>query len=354
MRILFVTRHIDRSEAYLLSKLFASGVDLRLFCHPQTRNLEQLSKAGIPISLVELNSRFEATTIYKLRRMLRRQSYDIVHAVDSRALANSLWATLGIPVKIVAYRGTLGNLSHWDPAAHMAHLNRRIDRIICVSHAVRGYLNQIGVSPEKLVTIHKGHDPLWYEGLSGLRLEELGLPAGAFVVGCAANARPLKGIDVLIKAFHDLDDPKAHLLIVGEVRDRRLRGLAADGPAAKRIHLAGFRPDAAALMGQVDVFVMPSLRREGFPRAVIEAMAQRVPVIVTSVGGMPEMVDDRKEGLVIPPNDPQALAQALRFLREKPELRREMGRQARRKVEQDFHIERTYEKLFMLYKGLVD
>src|SRR5690606_17850887 len=123
-----------------------------------------------------------------------------------RALSNGLLAVRPFPhVKVVAYRGIVGNVSLLSPVSWLRNLNPRIDRIVCVAEAIRRHfldLRLLGyrLPPEKFITIYKGHDPAWYRG-SPADLTEFSIPPDAFVVGCVANMRPRKGVEVLVRAF---------------------------------------------------------------------------------------------------------------------------------------------------------
>jgi glycosyltransferase involved in cell wall biosynthesis len=247
----------------------------------------------------------------------------------------------------------MGHISRFDPASWLTYLNPGVDRIVCVSEAVRRYLLGFRLPPERLVTIHKGHDPAWYTGLPAPDRAELGLPADAVVVGFTGNMRPVKGADVLLRAARRLQPrPDLHFLLIGEIRDARIRRLAAAPEMASVLHLPGFRKDAAALARLCDVAVMPSVKREGLPRAVIEAMAQGVPAVVTDVGGMPELVEHGVSGLVVPPRDDAALAEALRTLADDPALRARMGRAATERIGSAFHIRTTILKMRALLEDL--
>jgi glycosyltransferase involved in cell wall biosynthesis len=220
---------------------------------------------------------------------------------------------------------------------------------------VRGYLLDKHLPDARVVTIYKGHDVSWYRKSERSVLSGLGIPADAFVVGFAANMRPVKGADVLIKsALHIPANLPVHFLMIGEVRDRKIEPLAAMREVKSRIHLTGYRADAAALSGACDVFVMPSLKREGLPRAVIEAMAQEIPVIVSRVGGMPELVDDGQTGLIVPPGNSVALAQAIMTLYEDATIRKDMGIRARKRIEAHFNVKTTIARYIALFRDTAE
>lgn len=350
MRALLIAENLDRPETHLLRGLAGRGVRVRLLAPPTAGAAERLADAGVETHPVRLNGRIDPLGIRTIREQARRFRPDVVHCLRSnRPVANALLALRRSPVPIVCYRGTLGNLGRWDPGSRLTYLSRRLDRIICVSDAVREDLARL-IPRDRLITIYKGHDPAWYP--HGKRdLTEFGIPAGAFVVGCTANFRPLKGADVLIASLAHLATARpVHLLLVGEVRDPHLARLAARPPARGAVHLAGFRADAAALSGACDLFAMPSLRREGLPRAVIEAMAQSVPAVVSRVGGLPELVADGETGFVVPPGDPAALARAIAALADDPARTRALGAAARRRIETVFGVQAMIDRTLALYQ----
>jgi glycosyltransferase involved in cell wall biosynthesis len=120
----------------------------------------------------------------------------------------------------------------------------------------------------------------------------------------------------------------------------------------ERVVFAGYRPDATALLAELDVFVLPSWV-EGLPIVVLEAMAQRKPVVATPVGGTPELVADGETGLLVPPRDPEALAAALRRLLEDPDLARRLGEAGRARVAERFTAAQQTRRVLELYDELV-
>lgn len=353
MRTLVITSFNDKSEIALYQGLHRAGIDIEVICAPQAPEQDTLREAGIPVSRMTLRHRLDLGAVVRLRKRLRERRYDIIHAPRNSGLSVSLLASAGLGTRHIAYRGTIGHLSRWDPASWLTYLNPRVDHIICVSEAVRRYLLSLGLPPARLTTIYKGHDVKWYSGLEAPPLSSLGVPADAFVIGFAGNMRPVKGVDVLIRAASLLGESSpVHVLLIGQVRDRALQRLATGSRASPRLHFTGFRRDAAGLIGRCHAFVMPSLRREGLPRAVIEAMAQGLPCVVSDVGGMPELVHDRSCGLVVPPGDPQALAEAIRWLHSRPQQCTALGRRARERIRTHFNIQFTIENTLRLYREI--
>ncbi len=358
IRSLCVTEGADRPTVATFIGLHEAGVGITVVCPPEHPNYQVLVDAGVRVLALKLNRNFDREGIAALKDELVEGRYHIVHTFNNKAVTNSLRACRGLPIKVVCYRGIVGAVSFLDPMSWMRYLNPRIDRIICVCDAIRDYF--LAMKPAFLrmpesrpVRIYKGHKVEWYDA-EPADLTELGLPADAFVIGCTASYRPRKGIEYLVDALERLpEDIPAHLLLVGHMDAEKLTRRIEESPARERIHRIGFRRDAPAFSAACDVFCLPSTKREGLPRAVIEAMVYRVPPVVTNAGGSPELVVDGRSGIVVPPMDAAALADAFVTLYRDPELRREMGAAARRRIDEDFRNESTIRETLALYQELV-
>ena len=358
IRSLCITEGGDRPTIATFIGMHHAGIGITVTCPPDHPNRPLLVDAGVPTIPLQLRHNFNRADIATLRRELVRGEYHILHTFNSKAVTNGLRACKGLPVKVVCYRGIVGNLSFLDPMSWMRYLNPRIDRIICVCEAIRQwFLNMqpafLRMPPERPVTIHKGHKLEWYTD-EPVDLARLGVPDGAFVIGCTAAYRPRKGIEYLVDALGLLPpDIPAHLLLIGRMDHRRLTRKIQASPAADRIHRIGHRTDAPAVTAACDVFSLPSTKREGRARAIIEARASRVPAVVTDCGGSPELVVDGECGYVVPIRDAHALAAAFEKLYRDPDLRRRMGEAARERIGTHFRNEDTVRKTIALYEELV-
>lgn len=342
------------TEIAQMEGLRQRGVDLRAVVAPKSPHIEAIKNRGIPVETIALHSHFDRHAIRQLRQYLREEDIDIAHALANRPVSNLFWATLRTPIRLVAYRGAIGHVNRWDPGAWLKWYNPCIDRIICVSEAVRADMMRAGVKAERLVTIYKGHDLGWYENRDKKNLGDLGIPPDAFVVVCTASMRPVKGVDVLVRAMAELSThDNIHCLLIGEERDQRVGRLIEILNVGERVHVAGHRADAIDLIGQCDVVVAPSRGREGLTKAVIEGMAQGRPAIVTEAGGLPEMVDDGASGYVVPIGDHAALADRIGRLAADPERASAMGRRAREIVAERFSAEQTVDQTLALYQELL-
>lgn len=171
---------------------------------------------------------------------------------------------------------------------------------------------------------------------------------------CVARLDHHKGIDVLLRALSVMASPKAHLEVVGSgLEERALRTLAEELGLNGRVHFRGLlgRSQVAAILGRAGVFVLAS-RSDNLPLAILEAMQAGLPIVATRVGGIPEEVRDGKEGLLVPTEDPVALADALARVLLDAELRHRLGRAARERAAA-FTWKRAAERYESLYVRLL-
>ena len=357
IRVLCIIEDLDRPTVAALIGMRRAGVGLSVIGTRFDAANDALADAGVILIDIPVASRTGARNVRRLRAELTRGQYDILHLAGNRALENGLRASRGLPVRIVAYRGIVGNVGFFSPISWRRFLNPRIDRIVCVADAVREYfLNMrpavLRMPAERTATIHKGHSLEWYTAPPA-DLRALGIPGEAFAVACVANYRPRKGIELLVEAMAALP-ADVHLVLVGDMNSAALGRRLAASPAAPRIHRLGYRSDAPAVAGgPCDVAVLPSIKREGLPRSVIEAMAYGTPPIVTDVGGNPELVADGVSGLVVAPRDSGAISRAIRKLYDDPAMKERLGTGARERIRTHFRVEDTIRQTLALYRGLV-
>jgi|CXWL01.1.fsa_nt_gi glycosyltransferase involved in cell wall biosynthesis len=360
LKVLFITNydkpgiHNIRPEAEMIIGLKRRGVDVEVMTPRRCPWGERLVAAGIPVHDFVPRRKFSLEAVRFIRRVLREGRHDIVHLFNNKAIVNGILASIGLPVKVVTYRGQTGNISRWDPVCYFTHLSPKVDRIICVAEAVRESLLNVVYDPRKLVTIYKGHELEWYSDTRPADLTELGVPPGAFTLCCVANNRPRKGADVLIAAAGLLPPGlPVHILFIGLGMDQEpIRSLAAASPLSRNLHLFGHRESVLGIVAACQAAVLPATKREGLPKTVIEAMVHGVTPIVTTTGGSAELVEDGVSGLVVPPGNARALADAILRLYGNPEENRRMGARARERIGERFRLETAVTQHLQVYQDL--
>jgi len=359
LTVLCVNGESDPAETGSFIEMYKSGVDITVITWPDTFNYDALMKAGVPTIPYVLTGKISPKCIRFIRAELKRKPYDVLHMLDKRATMNGLIASIGLNVKLVAYRGIVGNISYLDPLSWLYLLNPRLDRIICVCEAIRQSLLSLGMPGIRLrreipVTIYKGHDPAWYSGPPE-DLNQFGIPDGAFVVACTSRAVPRKGFPVLLKAIDRLPSGlNIHFLLAGRKMDNpQYEKLVAANSYAENIHLFGFLKRMPWILPNCDVTVLTSLRREGLPRGIIEAMIGGAVPIVTDSGGSPELVEHGKSGFVVPPGESQPITDRILELYNDSELHRRMSEAAEERIRDDFTVEKTARQTIALYREML-
>jgi glycosyltransferase involved in cell wall biosynthesis len=289
-----------------------------------------------------------------LRRIITRTPIHLLHANtlwDHPYAVVSSWG-LGIPT-ICHIRGS------WTLDKIRKYFLHRATRLVTVSRALMA-----GFPPALAQRVQVVYDGVDLERFHPCRTgepvrDELGIEKDQPVVGMVSRLDPLKGQDTLIRAIGILqrDFPRLILLLAGETsaRDRwyqsRLEQLAQELCLPGRVIFMGARDDIDRVTNAMDVAALPS-RDEGFGLTLVEAMASSKPVVATAVGGIPEVVEDGVTGLLVPPDDPQALARALQALLSNPDLRIAMGQAGRRRAENLFDIKAHVHAMENIYQGL--
>ena len=352
-KVLIATGGGHITEIEMIKGLRQAGINIHAVLFSDSPNHQILQDAGVPTRPLDLRSNVDFPNALKIRRWIRDEHFDIVHGLANWEVSNFIWASYGLPNKVIAYRGAVGHVSRWDPSCYLKWLNPRIDKIICVSKAVERDLTESGVNSAKLITIYKGHDLSWYANLDRKAArdeveKEFGIPSDAILVGMAANMRRVKGADLLLKALMALS-ANVHGLFIGEVRDPLVEELAADPRLSGRVHFTGFRANAPYLIGALDINVAPSRGREGLTKTVIEGMARGVPAVVARAGGLPEMVDDGVSGYTFAIDDLERLVKHLKTLISNPELQWKMGERGKNLAKNRFSVEQTIERTAELY-----
>jgi glycosyltransferase involved in cell wall biosynthesis len=357
IRALCLIKDTDRPTLETLAGLARRGCLIHASCPPKPGARELLAAGGVRLLDFEIAERYDRNGIRRLRAELIAGDYDLMHVFGNRGLQNGIFALRGFPTRLVAYRGRVGNVSFFDPFSWLRYLNPRVDRVICVSDAVRDYFVNmwpafLRAPDSKFVRIYKGHDLAWYE-ITPADLTSFGIPTDAFVVTSIANYRKHKGINELVKAMGHLPAGlPVHLVLVGTMKSPDLDRLIETLPDPSRVHRVGYRDDAPAFAGAGDAFVLSSTIPEGLPRSVIEAMACRRACIVTNFGGQAELIEHNVSGLQVPPGDPVAIADAIARLHANPGLRQSLGAAARERIASDFSIGQTIDETLELYVEL--
>lgn len=351
--------HIGGAENVVVE--LARGLDRRRFdvevcCTKELGVLAELLRTeSVPVTLAAAPShRLRHATPYFLHRAIRRFKPDIVHTHGTPSLLHvAPLAAIGLSPRWV-HTFHYGNYAAVQ--GRQIELERRFCRfatdLIAVSEAQRqSIIDRYALAPHRIQTITNG---LRFQATAGSTVDrrtELGLAPDDVVVGCLAVLTEQKGVTYMLQAARLLRDraPRVRFLIVGGgPLEKGLRAEAEALGLGDRIVFTGWRTDATALLHVFDVWVMASLW-EAMPMALLEAMASRRAIVVTDVADNRRIVGDGACGRVVPPKDPQAIADAVAWLIDHPSEARAMGERAAQRFHAHYttgHMVSAYERLF--------
>jgi glycosyltransferase involved in cell wall biosynthesis len=378
VKILYVigTLDVGGTEGQLVK--LAMGLDTRRFaptvCSLSSGGpyLEVLAAAGIPVEIIGFRGfrrgsqilrhpHKVAAQLMQLLRFVRRVEPAIVHGFLFWAYVLGTYAAraAGVPI-VIASRRSLGHFKADKP--HYLILERlangMTDLIVANSEAVKqDVVRRERVEPSKVRVIHNGIDPSTYQAaVDSPRLRaSLGIPEEAKIVGVVANLIPYKGHRVFLSACQEVRrrHSPAKILLIGDGPARgELEALAQVLGLQGDVLFLGGRRDVSQLLALMDLAVLPSLE-EGFPNAVLEAMAAGKAVVATRVGGVPEAVVHGETGLLVPPGEPGALAEAISELLSHPQRAAEMGMSGKERVTKQFGLDRMVRETQGVYEELL-
>ncbi|RZT87885.1 glycosyltransferase involved in cell wall biosynthesis [Pseudonocardia sediminis] len=354
LRVLFVVPNLDvggaeRHVTTLLTRLDQRRFRPSLICLGHEGGLfDSLVDSGVPCRALQRTKAEAPLILAELVREMRRDRIELVvtRSYNAEVLGRLAARLAGVPHSAV----WLHNASDLRPRSRVrVAADRALDRVTSAYYAVSNgqlpyLIDELRYPPSKIHVVHNGVDPLPYPPRRDESLaRELGLDPGRVVVGTVAVLRPEKDHAILLRAFADVASrcPEAVLLLVGDGPLRReLAAAAAELGIADRVVFTGARRDVPRILPLIDIFVMSS-RTEAFPMALLEAMAAGLPSVCTTVGGIPEIVEDGLTGHLVPPREPGPLATRLVELIATPSRRHAMGGAARRRLEDRFGLDRS-------------
>jgi len=332
-----------------------------LVAHPDGE-LRRRAQEGLELVPLAPRAEMDFTAAWRFSRVIKRLDPDVVHAHDPHGVAMAAFA---LSIDAAAFRRSSRPAPPLVAARRVDfHLrgnsfskwkHRQVDCYIAASEAIRQMLVADGVPADRTVTVHEGIDVDHVIAAEPVNVHEaFFLPHGAPVVGNVAALVGHKGQRYLIEAarlvVREIPDARFVILGEGELREP-LEHQVREHRLEKHVLLPGFRTDVLGCIKSFDLFVMSSVT-EGLGTSLLDAMACKRPIVATSAGGIPEIVEDGATGLLVPPRDAASLAKAIvRALRDEPMSRR-FGEAGFARVRERFTVERMVSETAAVYERL--
>jgi glycosyltransferase involved in cell wall biosynthesis len=322
--------------------------------------LADLAEAGIRPVTFDVGSSMlrpgTAVVIARIARFVRTNGIALVHAQDlyTNTLGTLAARLAGVPSIVTRVDLNHGVSGYRRPV--LGFVSRHAERVLVNALCIREMAIREGVEPDRIVVVRNGLDVEAFDA-EARRAPEPPVPEPGGIVCIANMHHPVKGQTDLLLAMKEVlrARPEAHLVLVGDgVRRPYLERSARQLGIAERCHFLGHRRDGPSILARAAIGVSAS-HAEGISNAILEAMAARLPVVATAVGGSPEVVRDGLNGYLVPPGAPAPLARRLVDLLASAARRRRMGENGRRIVEREFGIEqmrRSYDALYEDLTGL--
>lgn len=344
-----------KQVALLLEGLAQRGVKSYLVCQEGSMIAERM-QGKVPLKTFNLRGEHDLRTWLDFARWLKvfweRQSslnHTLLVHVHSRRGA--------FPTLLVTRLLKLPTVLHWRVAAPLnMPVKRLANAVIVISEAARNYAVRAGMAQEKVFlvrsAIHVEDFRRPGEEVPRDLRRQLGILEEAFVIAETARMAPGKGHDVILKAIVELPPSERPIvLMAGNGHEgEKLQRLAENLGLNQFVRFTGFIDDVRTVLWASNVFVhVPNFFPEGVSVAILEAMAAGLPVIASKVGGIPEVVKNGETGLIVPPNDPKALAEAINELRKDKALCEKIGKQAQEWVRKHHDARQLPDRVIQVY-----
>ena len=363
MKVLMLNEIMDWGGGEVLTLDLASalskiGVELTLGCNPGSVLGERATQAGIRVLPIRMRNEIDILSVIFMVAAIQKEKFTIVHCHTMRdhvlgSLAASYLGT--IPVIRTQHIHYPENPSLMAQLAYKKWTNK----IICNSEFIRKNLINAGIDESLLVMIHNGinldrmkisENPKPFRG-------EIGFTSGEIIIGCIGSLFSTKGQEYLVKALPEIlkNNPQCRLVIVGDGPERgNLESLVEELNIGKDVVFTGKRKDIPHILASLDLMVVPSIWDEPFGLVSLEAMMMRVPLVVTSVGGIPEVVENNVTGMTVKPGDYKAISQAVVKILDDRDLTGEIVKNAEKRVHEYFNALRMASEVKTVYEEMME
>ena len=329
---------------------------LGIFANANLSLHEAALRAGLESHLIPCHGQFDRSVPAAIRSLVQQTGADVIHSHGYKSDVYAWLALRRTPVPLVSTCHTWydNNLSLRIYGAVDRWVLRSYDEVVAVSGQVQDRLLRAGVEPKRVHLIRNGINVRPFADAVSQRRQRQ--EAGDAVrVGLVGRLAPEKGVDVFLRAAAEVlkEFPETQFVVVGDGPDRAaLEELRKTLNLEDKASLPGPRGDMPHFYGSIDLLVSAS-RQEGLPMALLEGMASGLPVVVTSVGQVPQVIDSNTVGRIVPPGDPSVIARAITELLRDANLRQRIGMAAQARIAAEFSADRMAADYIHVYEQAV-
>lgn len=357
--------HIDTAKTWrggqqqvlhLLNGLKTSGVNNFLVCPPDSILFGRAKEQSLNVLPVKMLGEWDLWAVKEIVKIIKKHSIKILHLHSAHAhTLGILAAKFNKNCKTTVSRRVDFHIRR-NPLSKIKY--RNVDKFVAISQAVKKVLVEDGISEKKIEVVYSGVDWKRFENVRGDYLySELNLDKSKKIVGIiAAFAKHHKDHQTFLEAAKLIKNqfPMVQFLLVGTGEQRsQIETVVESLSLNENVKLTGFRNDIPQILSILDIFVLSSFF-EGLGSSILEAMASSLPVVATNVGGIPEIVEDGINGILVPPKDHQSLSQAILNLLKNEEKAKKMGQYGYHLTREKFSIEKMVRETKRIYDSLVE
>jgi glycosyltransferase involved in cell wall biosynthesis len=360
----------ERVFAQIINRLSGKKYSILVACLPTGEFIEKVKRSGVQVKSVDMRNRFNPGVILQLAGLMKRERVDIVHSQGARAdfFARMAAKLAGAPIVVSTVPMPVEGFDV-NPIRKLIYTvfnrfsERFVDRFMVVSDALEKMMIETHkIEPQRVVKIYNGIEIddfcIADEEVVSRRLrfrKESSLGDDVPVIGVIGRLVWQKGFEYFIEAVPGVlkEKPEALFLIVGEgeLKDE-LKAKSKKLRLENKIIFTGFMDDVKNVLASVDIFVIPSLL-EGLPMILLEAMAMKKPIVAASIDGIMEILENNFSGLLVPPRDTKALAEAITYMLTHKDKALQMGSAASKIVVERFGVDIMVQKVEGVYEELL-
>ena len=346
----------QQQAVYLFEGLLKRNYKTKFVCQPNSKLLTYFQSNKLPFYEIGMRGEIDIFSAIKIANLCRKENYNIIHAHSAHALSIGLLVKLFYSkVKLIGVRRVDFHLRNNIFSKYKYHTNL-VSKIICISNGIKKVLLEDGIPTNKLRVIHSGIDLHKFDNAIKMKnfrkkynisQNDLIIGTIAALVGHKDYPNLLAASKIVLSKIKDIT-----FVAIGSGKDeKRIKSIAHKLDLKNKFIFLGYQKNIAELIKNFDIFVLAS-KKEGLGTSILDAQSIGLPVIGTKTGGIPEAVYHNKNGLLIEPQNPNKLAEAIIKLASDKELREKFSNYSKKSVK-EFDIELTIEKNILLYKELL-
>ncbi|MDA3885287.1 MAG: glycosyltransferase [Candidatus Delongbacteria bacterium] len=346
----------QQQAVYLFENLFKKGFSTEFVCKPGSELSAYFKKNDLPYIEVKMSNELDFISAYKIAKHCKNNKFNILHLHSAHAHSIGLLAKFFYrKLKIIGVRRVDFKIKN-NIFSRFKYNSWLIDKIVCISEEIKRVMLSSGVDKDKLTVIHSGVNLNKFDNVKAdpyLR-KQYNIPANDIIIGTVAALVGHKDYPNLLKAASIVLKKRKDVtfLAVGDGKNEEdIKKLHKELGLGNKFIFAGYQKEVGKFLRSFDIFVLAS-KMEGLGTSILDAQSVALPVIATKAGGIPEMIENGVNGILVEPQSPEKLAEAISDLVDNEEKRNIIGKNGNVSVEQ-FSIDHTVEKNINLYEELL-